>query len=74
MKRLDSLKKYSFLEYENELLQLVDTDYLDEWALLYNNKTQEYRRVGLFQYVIPVKVVISKITGDMFPVSNTNLI
>lgn len=69
MQRLDTIKLNSFIEYKNELLELIRVDFLDEIADVFNHQTKKYKTIGLFEYVIPVDVKIQKIsTGDTFPV------
>ena len=69
--RIDCLKRYSFFKYKNEILQLVDIDFLDEWADVYNVKTQEIKTLELSIYVKPVNVkIVESRTGAMTPVVN----
>lgn len=69
--RIDCLKRYSFFKYKNEILQLVDIDFLDEWADVFNVKTQEIKTLELSIYVKPVNVkIVESRTGAMTPVVN----
>lgn len=73
MQRLDTIKLNSFIEYKNELLELIRVDFLDETADVFNHQTKTTKTIGLFEYVIPVDVKIQKIsTGDTFPVCRHN--
>ena len=68
---IDCLKRYSFFKHKNEILQLVDIDFLDEWADVYNVKTQEIKTLELSIYVKPVNVkIVESRTGAMTPVVN----
>lgn len=69
--RIDCLKRYSFFKYKNEILQLVDIDFLDEWADVYNVKTQEIKTLELSIYVKPVNVkIVESRSGAVTPVVN----
>lgn len=69
--RIDCLKRYSFFKYKNEILQLVDIDFLDEWADVYNVKTQKINTLELSIYVKPVNVkIVESRSGAMTPVTN----
>lgn len=70
MQRIDKLKRFSFIKYENELLQLVEIDFLDEWALFYNHQTGEYRYIGIFQYVTSVNVFINILENENISPAN----
>lgn len=73
MQRLDTLELHSFIEYKNELLELINVDCLDEVATVFNHKTKTHKTIGLFEYVIPIDVKIQKIApGDTLSVCRYN--
>lgn len=58
---ISDIKLFKYFKHNGRILQLVDHDFLDQWAVGYDNKTGETINMNVYTEVEPVNVNIVEI-------------
>ncbi|WP_392552885.1 hypothetical protein RHO14_03215 [Orbus wheelerorum] len=61
--RLSDIKLFHHFKHDGRILQLIDNDYLEQWAVGYDQKTGEVINLNLYINVEPINVDIIEINN-----------
>lgn len=61
--RLSTIKLFTYFKHDGRILQLIDNDYLEQWAVGYDQKTGEVINLNLYINVEPINVDIIEINN-----------
>ena len=61
--KLSEIKLFNYFKHNRKILQLIDHDYLEPWAVGYENQTDETINMIIYTDVEPVKVNVVEINN-----------